>query len=83
MGTNLILFIRKTLWCPVLSNLTWFKTNDENEFFKYNQEFALNYVDEFIKTTLENEIIPDILILVFNELSKFDKKNDLISIRYI
>ncbi|CAF0894937.1 unnamed protein product [Brachionus calyciflorus] len=43
---------------------------DEYVYFKNNPNFAENYVNFFIERVLENEIIPDILIEVFNDLEK-------------
>lgn len=38
------------------------QASEELKYFLANNAFAQKYVDDFIKTVLENEIIPDILI---------------------
>ena len=53
------------------------KASDEYEYFKSNDSFANEYVNSFIDIILENEIIPDLLILILNEMNIEESDDDL------
>ena len=50
------------------------KAVDEYQYFKKNERFANEYVDDFIEKILENEVVPDLLIETLNEMT-FDNNN--------
>jgi len=55
-----------------------YKASDEYDYFKSNEFFANAYVNSFIDILLENEIIPDLLILLLNEMNAEDSDDDML-----
>jgi hypothetical protein len=62
------------------------KSGEEYRYFKSNEQFADFYVDSFIRKSLQNELIPDILIETLNDMTldvNNEEKYHLPSDRYV